>query len=119
MPMAKLNKAPWAPCNCCDDYMCSIHQEHVYDCECPPLEEWTVDPYGLQAEGPANSAMIGQLSSTDIDAIEARWIDKVPRTHWENCHLTHGHQSCAIARLLLHIKALEAENSAHRKEKEQ
>jgi hypothetical protein len=47
------------------------------------------------------------LSSTDIAAIEAKWIDTLPRTHWENCHLTSGHQSCAIAKLLMHIQELE------------
>ena len=35
----------WAPCGWCEDWYCRIHQEHAYDCACPPIEEWDVDPY--------------------------------------------------------------------------
>jgi hypothetical protein len=37
--------ASWIPCPCCDDYLCTIHGEHVHDCPCPPIEEWEDDPY--------------------------------------------------------------------------
>ncbi len=33
------------PCPLCDDYLCTVHKVHVADCPCPPLEEWTSDPY--------------------------------------------------------------------------
>ena len=33
----------------CNDFLCTIHEElHVYDCECPGIEEWAkenLDPY--------------------------------------------------------------------------
>lgn len=35
----------WNKCKNCDDYWCNIHNEHVYDCECPGLEEWSINPY--------------------------------------------------------------------------
>lgn len=40
----------WVFCENCEDYLCSIHRVHVYECDCPPIEEWEVDPY---AEGGA------------------------------------------------------------------
>ncbi len=35
----------WIPCPCCQDYWCTIHGRHAYECECPDIAEWTVDPY--------------------------------------------------------------------------
>ena len=35
----------WIPCPCCDDYWCVIHDAHAYDCDCPEIDEWTVNPY--------------------------------------------------------------------------
>ena len=49
------------------------------------------------------------LSQATLDAIRAKWIDEIPRTHFDGCFLTRGHQGCAIARLLRHIEALEAQ----------
>lgn len=41
----------WILCECCDDYLCTIHAgEHAYDCACPPLEEWRCDPYSAGGE---------------------------------------------------------------------
>jgi hypothetical protein len=40
--------AIWTMCDDCDDFWCTIHKEHVADCECPTLEEWLdngKDPY--------------------------------------------------------------------------
>ncbi len=45
--------AAWTECACCEDYWCNVHDEHAYDCDCPPLDEWETDPYGLQEHGPA------------------------------------------------------------------
>jgi hypothetical protein len=38
--------AAWVPCPCCEDYLCLIHNQHVYNCPCPPIEEWKENPYG-------------------------------------------------------------------------
>jgi len=45
--------ATWVPCPSCEDYWCVVHKKHVYDCECPPLEEWVEtdrDPYLSERE---------------------------------------------------------------------
>lgn len=36
---------PWRRCSCCPDYLCMIHDQHVHDCPCPPIEDWAVSPY--------------------------------------------------------------------------
>jgi hypothetical protein len=42
----KSQAAPaWIPCPCCDTYLCTIHDKHVHDCSCPPIEEWESSPY--------------------------------------------------------------------------
>lgn len=35
----------WESCNCCDEFYCHVHQRHAWECECPEIEEWTIDPY--------------------------------------------------------------------------
>jgi hypothetical protein len=47
---------PWTPCEDCDEYWCNIHEEHAFECPCPPVEEWSADPYSPPSEespGPA------------------------------------------------------------------
>lgn len=42
------NKPAWVFCEMCEDYFCTIHNEHVCDCECPAIEDWAekgIDPY--------------------------------------------------------------------------
>lgn len=42
-------RAPWEPCDCCEDFVCSIHEgEHVGDCSCPDIDWWSergLSPY--------------------------------------------------------------------------
>lgn len=34
-------KAAWVPCpGGCGDYLCVAHEQHAYDCPCPPIEVW-------------------------------------------------------------------------------
>ena len=35
----------WIRCPGCQDYWCRIHHRHAFECACPPIEDWTVDPY--------------------------------------------------------------------------
>lgn len=37
--------APWEPCECCEEFWCNIHGMHVFECDCPPIDEWERDPY--------------------------------------------------------------------------
>jgi hypothetical protein len=34
----------WFTCEACEDWYCAIHDEHVSECICPPIEEWEFDP---------------------------------------------------------------------------
>lgn len=45
-PMPTDDGSPaWVKCRLCDCYWCTIHKTHAYNCDCPPIEEWEVDPY--------------------------------------------------------------------------
>ncbi len=39
----------WKKC-LCDNYWCTLHSCHVHSCSCPPIEEWTTDPYIYEKE---------------------------------------------------------------------
>ena len=41
----RLKDAFWVPCEDCENYWCVRHQQHVYDCDCLPIEEWLESPY--------------------------------------------------------------------------
>jgi len=41
----------WKECAMCQDYICTIHEEHVSDCECPGIGTWVeagYSPYDTQ-----------------------------------------------------------------------
>lgn len=44
----------WVHCDCCDDYLCTIHTGlHAWECACPDIETWAVlgiDPYTQGAD---------------------------------------------------------------------
>ena len=45
--------AAWIRCPSCEDFWCTIHRQHVYDCACPPIEEWmSRDPYASGGRRP-------------------------------------------------------------------
>ena len=46
----------WIPCPCCDNFLCTIHDTHVHDCDCPPIEEWQEDPYKPKTMWPTPTA---------------------------------------------------------------
>ena len=69
--LASDNRPFWEPCECCDDFICNVHECHVHDCECHGIEWWAerdIDPYshpfrqrleGQQPIGPAPEATDG------------------------------------------------------------
>jgi DNA (cytosine-5)-methyltransferase 1 len=57
--------APWVRCECCDDFVCTIHGEHVYDCECPPIDEWDSDPYSPTVPGTGPAAFAADSRVAD------------------------------------------------------
>lgn len=38
-----ISKPAWVPCDCCDNFICTIHGGHAHDCDCPPLDVWDAD----------------------------------------------------------------------------
>lgn len=56
----------WVPCPCCEDFLCTIHQMHAHDCECPGIEEWETDPYTAGPDSRPNptTATAGEPSSS-------------------------------------------------------
>lgn len=41
----KKPRPAWIPCPSCEEFLCTIHGTHAFECACPPIEEWTKDPY--------------------------------------------------------------------------
>ena len=37
--------ATWRRCADCEEFWCELHGQHAFECPCPPIEEWPVDPY--------------------------------------------------------------------------
>lgn len=35
----------WVRCDCGEEFWCTRHGMHASECDCPPAEEWAVDPY--------------------------------------------------------------------------
>lgn len=63
---------PWTLCECCEDFWCNIHQAHVYDCSCPPIEVWCeqeANPYEPQPIG-IEKTVAGQESPATVKPIQ-------------------------------------------------
>lgn len=43
--------ACWMECHTCEDFFCLLHETHVHDCPCPPIEEWAESPYLPPVDG--------------------------------------------------------------------
>ena len=48
-PTNTLSRPAWVRCECCDDFLCTIHKgQHVADCSCRDIDWWAgrgLDPY--------------------------------------------------------------------------
>lgn len=45
----------WIECDMCEEWWCSLHDSHVFDCICPGIEElveFGVDPYSTPKSDP-------------------------------------------------------------------
>ena len=61
----------WFKCEACDDYYCSLHDEHVFECLCPEYEdclEQGFDPYNFQSE-------YHQVLSNLVDASDPIYLE--------------------------------------------
>ena len=49
------NTPLWIECDMCEEWWCSLHDSHVFDCICPGIEElveFGVDPYSTPKSDP-------------------------------------------------------------------
>ena len=45
---AELHRHPepaWIPCPGCDAFVCTVHDCHAFECDCPRIEDWEFNPY--------------------------------------------------------------------------
>jgi DNA (cytosine-5)-methyltransferase 1 len=45
----------WDQCTCCDEFWCNLHDQHAYECDCPSVEDWDIDPYSSTCREVANA----------------------------------------------------------------
>ena len=53
--------APWIKCSYCDDFHCTVHNEHVADCACPRIDVWL--DYGLDPYSPVEWHLFSRLQT--------------------------------------------------------
>jgi hypothetical protein len=48
----------WVRCGFCEDFLCTFHRKHVFECPCPAIEDWDMsglnpyfDPYPKDGVG--------------------------------------------------------------------
>jgi hypothetical protein len=41
----------WIVCDLCEDYWCTLHEKHAYDCDCPSLEEELINDEKAEQTG--------------------------------------------------------------------
>ena len=56
----------WLPCGGCEDFYCTRHDAHVYDCECPEIQDWETDPYMTTASDLARALAARRQRATII-----------------------------------------------------
>ena len=64
-----LDRAIWYECECCEDFLCSIHSAHAYDCVCPTIDQWAEtewNPY-LDILTPEIETWVGDKPCDDDD----------------------------------------------------
>jgi hypothetical protein len=49
----------WIRCDCCDECLCTIHEEHAGDCSCPPIDVWSL--YGKSPYIDTHLFRVGEL----------------------------------------------------------
>jgi hypothetical protein len=46
------NLPPWILCPCCgENYLCTVHMMHAFECPCPSVDAWPSDPYTARVPG--------------------------------------------------------------------
>jgi len=69
-PWWQTRVTPWVLCPSCDDFACTIHQEHVASCQCPPIEAWQecgLSPYEEMSLAQAMQVIVSGQGWDDVD----------------------------------------------------
>ena len=46
--MSSIPITQWVRCELCEDFYCSLHDQHAFECDCPSLDDFIAqgyDPY--------------------------------------------------------------------------
>ena len=81
-----MKEAAWIKCNKCDDFVCTLHlMLHVYDCPCPPIEDWVTSPYEwvpeIQLKRPLLLGVLGPVADGDECRTIAVWCPYCATRH--------------------------------------
>lgn len=75
MPTNVIKKPAWIKCDTCDEFFCTLHDCHAYECDCPDIDAWTkkgVYPY-LEGGRYANQTPSGQ---NRLGPSPTRWMER-------------------------------------------
>jgi len=74
----------WIPCPDCDDFLCTLHHLHAYDCACPAIEDMTPEQratvYG-ESKGPGRPREgrdeLTRIASTRLTGAEFAALERI------------------------------------------
>ncbi len=98
---AKRTLPAWIPCPHCENFWCTLHGVHVFECPCPPIEEWESDPYSdTQPETRTMNATNRQIEiwlDETSDGDEPMWCVSLCESDGEEVRCLSTHDDLATA----------------------
>jgi len=102
--------ADWIPCDCCGGYICTIHNTHAHDCDCPPIDEWgDIDPYSEKpmTSTPSQQAKLAGLKSlTTVSDITGVSLQTLTNWHKDKPKLFKAVVAGCVALTIAEMEAL-------------